>query len=175
MDRIVPPDPWASLPLVEGGEWVCNDTSRVGSFRSRPVCRVECDDPSHVAVDEALEPADSHRVGWAIAASVSRLWYSYWSGWPELPRAGRDEKGRDCNGDMPWTPSRCRPSGMGHELMCLPDRRPGQPLSYSARWAHREPASESVVDFTLRFDHNMWPATQAVTELPLTAPGLAYP
>ena len=45
-----------------------------------------CDNPDEVPVDPGVEAAVGRgsRGGWSLAASVHRIWYSYWLGYPGL-------------------------------------------------------------------------------------------
>lgn len=99
-------------------------------------------------VDLAMEPNPTGgQAGWAMAASVSRVWSSAWSGFPALPVHG----------------ATASQEGSEHVLTCVSDRGRGIELSFSAAWAQREQSSTALVHFTLDFDRNMWPQAQVMT------------
>ena len=53
--RVTAPSPQISLPAIRGGGWECGQTSPLGAYFMRPVCRMRCNDPAHLAVDVGLE------------------------------------------------------------------------------------------------------------------------
>ena len=177
LDRIMPPDPDASLPPIHRGHWECNDTSLVGAFRFRPTCRAMCDDPGQVAVLPDLEHADNDdcdncsgnmsQEGWRLSASLSRVWFSDWTGRPELPRCG------PCDASGSFRPRSCVPAGLV-PMECRDDRRDMSLGMFGSRWSQRESASEARVELVLSFDRNIWPRAQLAYGKGVTV-GLHYP
>lgn len=207
MHRAVPPPTNVSLPHVSGGRWSCNTTSLQGAFMRRPSCRMECDDPTHVAVDRKVEhwldessgnelrSARLSGSGWYLAASISRVWWSYWTGFPGLlqdelvvPRhdaLAPFQKASVRRGLQHAAPPTYRKSDdvSFHNLPgspaveCLPDAPTAGVSSWrtDTRWAQREPASTATVELTLRFDRNSWLPSIQVDPAFATPPGLSYP
>ena len=98
--RVTADSPKRSLPDVQGGRWTCGETTSLGAYFMRPVCRAECDDPRRLAVDVGLERNGPGRYGYEGVASMARPWLSRWGGYPALvqsesvvPRSDRQGRG----------------------------------------------------------------------------------
>lgn len=91
LHRVRAPPINVSLPPINGGGWRCQPSFIDAAFQGRPACRAYCTDPSHIAVDHNVEawshanrPNTGEFTGWLLAASVSRVWWSFWTGKPGL-------------------------------------------------------------------------------------------
>jgi len=82
--RVTAPSPSLSLPPIRNGLWVCGQTSPLGAYFMRPVCRAECDDPHQIPVDAGLEGVHDPELSWQMLASLARPWLSRWGGYPAL-------------------------------------------------------------------------------------------
>jgi len=165
-----------------------------------------CNDSHHVAVDMGVESwADSiaqkselaserAATGYRLATSVSRIWWTYWTGLPALVQGVAVLPANDQQ--QPFAKARIRkpsfsnastpsyaPSAAGTArwpispaLRCVPDTPPSLfSWTYEARWAQRESVSSGAVLFWLRFDRNTWLPSITVDETFTLAPGLSYP
>ena len=152
------------------------ETSPLGAFFMRPVCRAECLDPSLVAVDVGLQRRagdgsghDAGRHGMSLVASLARPWLSAWGGYPSLvqsesvvPRSDRQGGGMvasfgSWSGWGAWHAPRYRLGDeMEPDMRCVRDV--GSSVSWQSLWAQREPTSRADVWLTLSFDRSYWPA-----------------
>ena len=91
--RAYPPFPNHTLPNITNGHWSPYRTNVYGYFQGRAAVMAVCDDPDHIPVDAGVEArlASNGTVsgsGWSMASSITRVWYSYWLGFPSLAADG---------------------------------------------------------------------------------------
>jgi len=164
--RAVAPSADRSLPAIAGGYWSCNETSPLGAYFMRPVCRAQCNDPRMIAIDRGIEESiDSDVQGYTLAASLARPYLTRWGGYPALrqstsviPRSDRLPGGvvASFGGWMNWStwhpPQYEMTSGVLQppNMQCKRDN--GRSMSWESRWVQRESSGRALVLFTISID-----------------------